>query len=144
MIRTAIRFSCIAIYRNSILGAIPTPSDYAARNRARDKLASAVCSVQVLSRVDYPGSWIMWVFRYIEDWQSTLPHVICRLAYFGSCTRTRRSELSGRRSIFRAIGRADLTCGSVQSGRLAADTWPVTICFDHYDCHTQFCILSVL
>ena len=45
--------------------------------------------------------------------------MIFRLAYFGSCIRTRRSE--GRRSIFRAIGRADLTYGSVQSGRLAAD-----------------------
>ena len=90
-------------------------SDYGARNRARDKLASAVCSVRVPSRVEYPGSWITWLFRKIEDWQSTLPHVICRLAYFGSCTRTRRSELSGRRSIFRAIGRADSTCGSVRA-----------------------------
>ena len=43
--------------------------------------------------------------------------MIFRLAYFGSCRRTRRSELSGRRSIFRAIGRVDSTCGSVLSGR---------------------------
>ena len=100
--------------------------DYAARNRARDRLASAVCSVRVLSKVEYPGSWITWVFRYLEDWQSTLPHVICPLAYFGCCTMTRRTrtypggDLYSGRSVgltrlaapFRAVG-SRLTPGTV-------------------------------
>ena len=76
-----------------------------------------VCSVRVPPRVEYPGSWITWVYRYIEDWQSTLPHMICQLAYFGSCTRTRRLGviraaiyIPGDRS-----GRLDLRLRSEQS-----------------------------